>query len=208
MRLAKFISYITHPILVTTYMLIFVLYQKNSYVYYTITENGRWLFILTSFVLTIIAPLISVGYLIYSKQVSNFYLDKRQERIVPMTISVAYTIGLFYLLRQFALPPVVLAVVGVGVVGVAITLIITLFWKISAHMMGISGFLGVVLALSNILQPVPSKIIIALFLLSGFVGTARIKQDSHTLSQVLAGWVLGFIVSYLTMVFLSKGSVI
>jgi membrane-associated phospholipid phosphatase len=74
--------------------------------------------------------------------------------------------------------------------------------------MGISGFLGVVLALSNILQPVSPKIIIALFLLSGFVGTARIKQDSHTLGQVLAGWVLGFVISYLTMAFLSTGILI
>ncbi len=206
MRLAKFISYITHPVLITTYMLAYTLFQKNSYLYYTITANGRWFFLLIALVLTVIAPLISVGYLVYSKQVSSFYLDQRKERIIPMSIAAAYTLGLYYMFMKFTLPPIVLAVVGVGVIGVAITLIITLFWKISAHMMGIAGFGGVVFALSKLLQPVPTAIMVSFFLLAGFVGYARIKQDSHTLNQVLAGWFLGFIVSYEAMIFLVNGS--
>ncbi|MGB0390308.1 MAG: hypothetical protein ACPGD5_01985 [Salibacteraceae bacterium] len=203
MRLAKILSYITHPILITTYLLAFVLYQKNSYLFYTITPSGRLFFMGISIVLTIVAPLISVAYLVYQKQVTNFYLDHRKERIVPMAITVAYTFGLYYLLQKFSLPPLVMSVVGVGVIGVALTLIITLFWKISAHMMGIGGFTGAVLALSTDVLPASPEIILGLFVLSGLVGTARIKQDSHTLTQVIVGWALGFLVSYGVAIFLS-----
>ncbi len=202
MRLAKVISYLTHPILITTALLVYVLFQKSSYIYYNITPSGRLIFISISVVLTILAPLLSVGYLVYQKQVENFYLDKRGERILPMAIAVTYTFGLYYFLQLFNLPKPVLATVGVSVVGVAFTLLITLFWKISAHMMGVSGFTAVVLALSHILTPTSPHFILGLFMLSGFVGTARLIQNSHTLEQIIAGWALGFIVSYLSMYWL------
>ena len=202
MRLAKVISYLTHPILITTAILAYVLFQKNSYIYYNITPSGRLIFISISIVLTIVAPLISVGYLVYQKQVENFYLDNRSERILPMAIAVTYTFGLYYFLQLFNLPTPVLATVGVSVIGVAFTLLITLFWKISAHMMGISGFTAIVFALSQLLTPASPQIILGLLLLSGFVGTARLVQKSHSLNQILAGWILGFLVSYVSMFWL------
>lgn len=203
MKLAKFLSYITHPILITTYLIAYVLFQKNSYLYYTITPSGRLFFMSITVVLTVVAPLLSVAYLVYNKQVTNFYLDHRKERIVPMSITVAYTFGLYYMLMKFSLPPLIMAVVGVGVIGVALTLIITLFWKISAHMMGIAGFTGTILAISADVLPASPEIILGLFILSGMVGTARIKQDSHTLTQVLAGWALGFSTSFFAASFLA-----
>ena len=104
------------------------------------------------------------------------------------------------------MPPIILAIVAIGVIQVAITLLITLFWKISAHMIGIAGFGGAILAMSQLLQPVPTWVIIALFVLAGVVGSARIKQDSHTLTQVIAGWVLGFGISYFTLMIMATGT--
>lgn len=186
-------------------MLAFALFQKNSYLYYTVSSSGRWFFLLVSAVLTIVSPVISVGYLVYSKQVSSIYLDQRKERIIPMTIALAYTIGLYYMMLKLSMPPIILAIIAIGVIQVAITLLITLFWKISAHMIGIAGFGGAVLAMSEVLQPVSNEIIIAFFVVAGIVGSARIKQDSHSLSQVIVGWILGFSISYFTMMYMVKG---
>lgn len=199
MKYAKIISYLTHPILITTLLLIYVLFQKESYVFYSITPTGRIIFILMSVILTIIAPLSSVAYLVYKKQVANYYLDHRKERIIPMAISVAYTFGLFYIIQKFDPPQAVLATLGVAVIGVASTLLVTLFWKISAHMMGLAGFTGVVLALSQLLNPTSLVFMLLLFILSGIVGTARLIQKSHSLTQILAGWFLGFTISYFSM---------
>jgi hypothetical protein len=206
MLLSRILSYVTHPILTVTYLLAFILFQKDSYLFYTITPNGRWFFLMVTVLLTVVAPLISVGYLIYTKQISSIYLDNRQERIIPMTISAAYTFGLYYLFLKFSMPPVIMTVIGVGVIGVIMTLLITLFWKISAHMMGISGISGAVLGITQTFQPVGSEVLVFLFVLSGFVGTARIKQDSHSLSQVLVGWLLGFCISYGAVIFLMNGA--
>ena len=102
MMLSRIISYITHPILTVTYLLAFVLFQKDSYLFYTITSNGRWFFLMVTILLTVIAPLISVAYLVYTKQVSSIHLNNRQERIIPLTISAAYTFGLYYLFLKFS----------------------------------------------------------------------------------------------------------
>lgn len=202
MLISRMISYITHPILIVTYMLAFILFQKESYLYYTITPSGRWFFLMIAVLLTVVAPLISVGYLVYTKQISSFYMDQRQERIIPMTISAAYTFGLYYMFLKFSMPPVIMAIVGVGVIGVIITLLITLFWKISAHMMGIAGLSGAILGISQSFHPINDIIVMSLFVLAGFVGAARIKQDAHTLNQILLGWLIGFAISYGGMIYL------
>lgn len=202
MRLAKVISYLIHPVFVTTYMLAFALFQKNTYLYYTITPTGRWFFLAVAFVLTVLAPIFSIGYLLYSKQISSIEMEERKERIVPMFITGAYTFGLYYMFSNFEMPAVVMAIVGVGVIGIVVTLFITFFWKISAHMISISGFGGVVLALSEQIHPVPYWVFIGLFLLMGVVGWARLKLNAHSLFQVLAGWVIGYFISYFAMIFL------
>ena len=199
---SRILSYITHPILTVTYLLAFVLFQKDSYLYYTISSNGRWFFLLVTVLLTVVAPLISVGYLLYTKQISSIHLDNRQERIIPLTISAAYTFGLYYLFLKFSMPPIIMTVIGIGVIGVILTLLITLFWKISAHMIGVAGFNGAVLGISQTFQSVDLAVIVLLFILSGMVGTARIKLGAHSLNQVLTGWVLGLGVSYTAVIFL------
>lgn len=202
MPLAKIISYITHPVFATTYMMAIALFQKNSYLYYTITSSGRWFFLGVTAILTIVAPLFSVGYLLYTKQISSFEMHNRKERFTPMAIMGAYTFGLYYLFSSFNMPSIIMAITGVSVVSVILTLFITYFWKISAHMMALSGLTGTVLVLSQAIHPVPHTVIIGLFFITGIVGWARLKLNAHSLWQVIAGWGIGLVISYQTMLFL------
>ena len=202
MRLAKFVSYIAHPIFITTYMMAFALFQKNSYLYYTITATGRWFFLGVTAILTILAPLFSVGYLLYTKQLSSIEMKDRKERILPMAITVAYTFGLYYLFSTFSMPSVIMAIIGVGVVATVMTLFITFFWKISTHLVAFSGLTAMVIVLSAKIHPVPNAVIIGLFFFTGIIGWARLRQNAHSLSQVLVGWATGFSISYFAMLFL------
>ena len=183
-------------------MMAIALFQKNSYLYYTITSSGRWFFLGVTAILTIVAPLFSIGYLLFTKQISSIEMHDRKERYMPMSIMGAYTFGLYYLFSTFNMPTIIMAIIGVSVVGVILTLFITYFWKISAHMMAFSGLTGAVLVLSQNIHPVPDMVIIGLFFITGVVGWARLKLNAHTFWQVIAGWVIGFIAATLTMLFL------
>lgn len=65
-------------------------------------------------------------------------------------------------------------------------------WKISAHTMGAGG---PVAAITYVIGP--AGLIFAVILAA--IGWARIKLDLHTLSQVIAGAMLGFFSTYLQM---------
>jgi len=80
-------------------------------------------------------------------------------------------------------------------------LIISLRWKISAHAAAIGGLTGGFLALSIRMNENPLMILALLFLIAGFVGTARLILEKHTNIQVYAGFLLGFLIMNLTILF-------
>ena len=64
------------------------------------------------------------------------------------------------------------------------------FWKISLHLIGIGGVLGVFLAL-QIIKGGLLNLIVALILVSGILAFARLKEKAHSPAQVYAGFLLG-----------------
>ncbi len=69
-------------------------------------------------------------------------------------------------------------------------IIITLKWKISAHMFGIGGLIGGgAMSISYFVERSnPYYMFMGLFIIAGLVGTSRLILRRHTLSQVIAGF--------------------
>ena len=87
-----------------------------------------------------------------------------------------------------------------GAAACLVSTVVTLWWKISAHMAGIGGLLVFAIHVHvdgyNVLD---MKMIIAmLVLLAGCLGSSRIFMQRHTFMQVLAGFANGLVVVYLT----------
>jgi membrane-associated phospholipid phosphatase len=80
-------------------------------------------------------------------------------------------------------------------------MVISLRWKISAHAAAIGGLIGGFLALSFRMNQSPLMILSLLFLIGGLVGTARLILEKHTNIQVYAGFVLGFLIMDLIVLF-------
>jgi len=85
-----------------------------------------------------------------------------------------------------------------SVVIMVIAILITLTWKISAHMFGVGGLIGGAMAVSYFVERSnPYYMFMGLFIIAGLVGTSRLILRRHTLHQVIAGFLLGFMVSFL-----------
>ena len=69
-------------------------------------------------------------------------------------------------------------------------------------MAAIGGLTGTVFALSFRSGTNPMYTILILVLLSGLVGTARLILEKHTISQLIAGYGIGFIILYLVIFFI------
>jgi membrane-associated phospholipid phosphatase len=80
-------------------------------------------------------------------------------------------------------------------------LIVSLRWKISAHAAAIGGLIGGFLALSFRLNENPFLILSGLIIIAGMVGTARLILEKHTNWQVYTGFLLGFLIMDLVIMF-------
>jgi membrane-associated phospholipid phosphatase len=77
--------------------------------------------------------------------------------------------------------------------------IVNLFWKISTHTAAIGGVAGALIAFSGTFSYNPVWWLCIIIIVAGILGTSRMILRQHSLSQVVAGFLLGFILSFLVI---------
>jgi len=189
-RAARILSYALHPLFMPLLTLWLAL-QLDLHLSYFLPAELRWLMLGMVALMTIAFPLTGTLLLIRAGTVSSLFMPERRERIAPYCMTLLYYGMTVYLLSKSALHPVGLAMLIGAFIALALTTLVTLRWKISAHMVGIGGCLGALLAL-NVLHGLDLLLpIAAVILLAGALGTARLLVSDHSPMQVFAGFLLG-----------------
>jgi len=195
MRLSKFISIILHPIFMPILALYLSLKQIPS-IGFAITNYQNYIYLVLIFS-TVILPLISILFLIKSGKVSSLEMSNHKERSVPL-FRTALWMGLgYYILENILVFSPIIKAELIGAISIIlIASIISKYWKISLHLLGIGGLVGVLIALEIIYGNLQHLIIIFI-LLSGVVAMARIKEKAHNYPQVYIGFLGGLSVELL-----------
>ena len=194
--IAKIISGIFNPLLMPTYGIL-ILFSSDSYFSMLPYEAKKIVFIIV-FISTCLLPLAFIPLFLYQNLIRNFEMINAHERIVPFaTIGLLYLMG-YFLLLQMKVPDTIANVILGGSLAIFITLLITLRWKISAHMAGIGALVGALLVFSFTLQSDLTLYLVLGLLVSGLVGTSRLILEYHTPAQIYAGFGLGLTVLVLT----------
>ena len=116
----------------------------------------------------------------------------KEERTIPFLISaVFYIIGLVILITQH-INVISIAFWFCYISNIIIVILINKYWKISVHALGASG------ALAALFFAIGPAALFFIFI-PVIVGWSRVKLKCHTVTQVLAGGVLGFCSTYLQM---------
>ena len=87
-----------------------------------------------------------------------------------------------------------------GLITLLITLLITIRFKISIHMVGMGGLMALIIFISFYLKVNLSFYLILAVLIAGITGTARLQLKAHNPVEVYSGFILGFAVVMLMMV--------
>jgi len=186
----KIISYIFHPLLLPIFGL-FLLFNINELdLWFSSDEQKYFLYSLT-FILTFLLPLINALLLLKMKQISSLAMETRQERKIPYLASAIFYFTESYFLMNADVPVLVKALMFGATLLVVSVLLINFFWKISAHMVGIGGLCGMMLAVSYRLQINLHIVLLLLFLIAGLVAFSRLKLSAHNPAQVYIGFLLG-----------------
>ena len=203
--LARIISILFHPLLLATYMFaLFSLVLPAGLD--PLKDDGHWNFVFLIFCVTFLLPALNIGIFKTFGSIKSLAMEERQERIIPFSfITILYGVVtyLFYSRTRVSLDDNLLRFLLIIDALVLIATIITVFYKVSVHSMAIWGLIGILLPLNKVSEDgalfVPTIISI---LIAGIVMTARLHLNAHTPREVMIGGVVGFGVSFGSMILL------
>jgi hypothetical protein len=197
MQLSKFISIVLHPVFMPLLTLHLTLEARPSGAC-SISNDLNYIYGIL-ICCTIILPLLSIFFLIKKGMVSSLEMSNHKERSLPLFITVLWMSLGFYMLRNIlGYAPILKAEIIGAILIVLFAAIISKFWKISLHLLGIGGVVGVFIAL-QLIEGGVMYLLLFFILLSGILGIARIAQKAHNHTQVYVGFLLGVSVELITL---------
>ena len=201
-RLAYFISLVFHPLLMPSYLFLFIITFASSMMQ-PLPKNSLWQVLAIIFIVTFIIPAISIGTLRLSNFISDLTLVDKKQRITPfLFVTCFYGISAYMFYAKLNINNLIFLVLATTTVLLFALTTVTYFWKISVHGAGIGGTIGFMLAIS-LIYPIPHfAIALAIsIVMAGLVVYARLSLNTHTPLQVYTGVVLGIILCYSSLYF-------
>ncbi len=203
-RIAEFVSYVFHPLLLSTVLLI-ILFLFSPNALRPIDSTNMLAITGLVFAITFIIPAISIGALKITSSITSLKLEDRKERIMPfLFISAYHGLTVYMFAYRLALGQTMIILFGTVTAVVVLITIITIFFKVSVHAAGVWGMLGCMIA-TQIKYPDSLLFwpIILILLLAGVVNSSRLYLGVHSPAEVGIGSVLGFGVCF-TSIYLSS----
>ena len=197
MKLTQLISILLHPMFMPILALNLTLLVLPS-LSFTLSQNLLLIYGILIFS-TMVLPLISIFWLMQKGKVSSLEMSNHKERSLPLFKTVIWMSFGYYLLQNLLFyTPILKAELLGAILIILLAAIISKFRKISLHLLGIGGVVGVFIAL-QIMHGDFLYLLILFILLSGLLGVARIKQKAHNYAQVYAGFLVGLSVELITL---------
>ena len=197
MKLTQLISIILHPMFMPILALHITLLVLPSLAF-TLSQNLLLIYAILIFS-TMILPLASIFWLMRKGKVSSLEMSNHKERSLPLFKTVIWMSFGYYLLQNLLFyTPILKAELLGAILIILLAAIISKYWKISLHLLGIGGVVGVFIAL-QIIHGDFLYLLLLFILLSGLLGVARIKQKAHNYAQVYAGFLVGLSVELITL---------
>lgn len=153
--------------------------------------------------ITAITPALVIFILIRMGKVSNASISDKSQRTIPYCAAIVCYLGAGYFMHSMQAPGWLTAFFYGAAATSTLSLIITKWWKISAHTAGIAGVAAACywLAFHNLIAA-PMLWLTVTIALTGAMAWSRLYLRHHTPAQVMAGALLSFIIEFLALTFL------
>jgi len=131
--------------------------------------------------------------LYYTHLAKNLEFSERRERQLPLYITLFFYVATYILIRKLPVSQVYQRFIFSACLSVLFVLAISYFWKISAHMVGWGGLVGLIVVLSFRFDSDLMLFLIISILLAGITAFARLRLDEHKPVQIYSGFLIGFL---------------
>ncbi|MCK5028038.1 MAG: hypothetical protein KAR57_00285 [Bacteroidales bacterium] len=190
---ARILSILFHPMLLPS-IGILILFNSGSILDF-LPFQAKKIILLIVFVSTCILPLTFVPFFIFQKIIKNVQMENNKERLIPFFVTSILYFFCYYMLRRLGAPQTIVLFVLAAAINVFTLFLLSFKYKISAHMAGIGGLTGALIAISFILKINLEYFIIGAIIVSGIIGYSRLKLETHKQYQIYIGWFTGLIIS-------------
>jgi hypothetical protein len=198
-KLSRVISYVYHPLIIPS-LGILVLFNSGTYLSYLPFGMKKGVLLIV-FLCTFIIPLLFIPYLIYQRLLLNVQMETRRERYAPLVFSLVLNVFCYFLIRRISIPQIYTSFILSSIIAILATMLITLKYKISIHMVGAGGLVALIGFISFHLKVDLQFYLGISLLLAGITGAARLVLNAHTPAEVYTGFLTGFAIVMLTMFF-------
>ena len=198
-KISTGISWVLHPFLLPIYMMALLLTMTTFANY---SPNVKFYLLWVVALYAVIIPVLSLGVLRSLGRISDYRVDDRRERMLPLLIG-----ALCYILCAVTVAKIPSAVFLRKFMPAAagcelLCLGVSFYSKISHHLTGMGAVVALlvvmnVVGVGNMMVP-----LVAAVLCAGALASARLYLGCHNGRQVLAGFCGGFAVSVLAVLFL------
>ncbi len=207
--IAKLFSYLGHPLLILTYILL-ILLAVNPYAFGVrgLTDRNAMLLLISVFSTSFILPGFGVALMKPLGLIQSLQMPDKMERTGPYIITGIFYVWLFKNLSAAGnqYPHLFTVCVLGATIGLFFAFMINIFTKISAHATGMGGLVAMLLLMAfawggnpmylavpggNLLLSVVA-ILACGVILAGAVGTARLALGAHTPVDLYRGYAAGF----------------
>jgi hypothetical protein len=145
---------------------------------------------------TILTPTITIFLFRKINGFARQELSERKKRYVPILLTIISYVFCLLMMRKLNIPWYMTGIIFVSLVISIICILVNLKWKLSEHMAGMGGIIGGLVSFSALFSYNPVVWLCLFILIAGILGSARIVLGHHTLGEVLSGFVVGLVCSF------------
>ena len=191
MNFSRIISGVAHPMLMPL-ISVFVIFHSGTYLDFTPHQLVRVIYMIVA-ISTLLLPISILPLLKNLKIISDIGIVKSQERFIPLILSLIFYFLGYYMLLKLPITRIIPNLQLVVIISIFIVTLISFKWKISLHMVGIGGFLGMVIAFTILYSSSLKLVFMVGVIFAGLIAYSRLKLNLHTPSQVYVGFIIGLV---------------
>ena len=148
---------------------------------------------------TILTPTITIFLFRKINGFARQELSERKKRYVPILLTIISYVFCLLMMRKLNIPWYMTGIIFVSLVISIICILVNQKWKLSEHMAGMGGIIAGLGSFSALFSYNPVVWLCLFILIAGILGSARIVLGHHTLGEVLSGFVVGLVCSFLIL---------
>ena len=181
-------SYIFHPLFMPL---------LGTVIYFEITpkfipDSFLYAKLMAITILTVVVPILFYFMLRNLGRIDNIFIDNVQQRRVPLLFQIVLTgLVLIIVVKGYEFPELYYFFLGILSSAAIAFVAAALKYKMSLHMIGITGVLFFVIGLSIFYNSNLLTVIALLCFAVGAVASSRLQENAHSMTELCAGFLAG-----------------